>query len=716
MKTKHLLIVVLSIVFAFAGCNKKNQNPPKRHVPSEKELSAFESRMTTLAKEMNIQGLSYALVNESQVIQTKGIGYTDKKEKTDDQTVYKIGAMADIFAATLVLQLSEKEKLDVKNYVSEYITGNVKAKDANIKSVLSHTSGEKPGTVFSYDPKCFDMLGEVIKTSSGKSFPELLKKNITRRLGMKQTTADNNESISDGCISSVSDLAKFSLALDNKKQFQNENSCDVMFRPVYLKNGELTPSALGWFVQFYNDKKYVWSFGQGKDFSSLIIKSLTDSLTLIVLANTGVMNIPFDLQKGNVFNSPVALEFFKTFIFRDSTLATIDINQPDDKIRSSLENVNKSKHRMLLVNEYISFIKLSQYLNQPDKSKHLIDIYSQVLPLEVPWNLLEKQPSAIIEEAGDYVNIKKQFHIDNDTVINILGVGEFVKEMTLNPYEYDIAEIYFDMKNKKNKSFDNTINRQYRFDYDYNEITGNFSTSENIKFIQGDPSKTSYLFEIKFPWKTLDSIVPVNGYRLGFDINVTDNDDGKGRKSFITWHFKGNEQAWADASVYGTMLLSSQNLGNSNDSTCLSIKTKTPVIIDGKMEGSWNVAPRYKLNRTAGGFDKYPDGKDLSAWFRSVWDEENLYILVEVTDNIKCILPNSGDFGWIENEKQDTIWMMQPGNTKYAGGAETNKYVNTTIPLKKGNYTLNYKTDQTNSFNRWIRKQPEISFYGIAVY
>jgi len=682
MKTKIIIIFALMATI-FNSCVDKNKHQPKRHIPTEKELSAFESEITILSKDLNIQGLSYAVINESKVLQAKGIGFVDKenKNKTDENTVYNLGAMADIFAATLVMQLNEKNKLDTKKYLAEYDINDIKLKYATVKNILSHTSKDKPETEFNYDKSRFDLLGEVLKTASGKSFAELLKKQISRKCKMKNTKAEENSKISEACETNISDLTNFSLAIDEKELFENESTLDLMFRPIYLHDGQKTPSGLGWFVQFYNDKKYVWSFGQSKGNSALIIKSLSDSLTFIILANSENLNAPFNLQNGNIFDSPFASAFLKKLIIRNDSLPSFNLQTSTDSIKKYLEMSNNSNYRDLVFNNYFSCIKISKYIKNKDKTDQLIKLYQDAFPKEIPWNYIEKTPRAEITNTGDYINIKKPFHIENDTTVQIFAVGEFVKEMNLNPWEYDIAEIYFDIKNEKKKSFDNKFNRQYRFDYDYPDITGNFSTSNNIKFAQGDPSKTSYLFEIRIPWQTLDSLKPLDGLKIGYDINVGDN-DGNGRKSFISWHFKNNDQAWSDASVFGTLILSSDSKGTSNDSICISVKSKAPLNIDGKIESEWNVAPKYSLTHTASGLNQFPDSKDLSAWFRSEWDNEYLYILVEVNDNYKCVIPITGDFGWIENEKHDTIWNMKQSDMQYAGGAASNKYVNTKLKLK----------------------------------
>ena len=697
------------------SCGNKNKHQAKRHIPTEKELTVFENEITTLATQLNIRGFSYAIVNEGQVLKAKGIGFGDKenKIKTDENTVYPIGAMADIFSATLVLQMNEKENLDIKKYLADYNIIDVKIKNATVKNILSHTSQGKPETEFYYDKSRFDLLGDVFKSSTGKGFSELLKKQITRKFKMKNTTAVENARISEGCVSSLSDLENFSMAIDNKKLFENESTFDMMFRPVYLHDGERTPSGLGWFVQFYNDKKYVWSFGQVKNNSSLIIKSLTDSLTFIILANSENLNAPFGLQNGDIFDSPFATAFLKRLIIRNDSLPAFNFQTSSDSIHKYLEWANNSNYRDLVFNDYFSNIRIAQYMKNTEKTDQLVKLYQEAFPKEIPWSFIEKTPKVLIKNVGDYISIKRPFNIENDTMVKIFAVGEFVKEQTLNPWEYDNVEIYFDLKNEKKTSFDTKYDRQYRVDYDYPEISGNYSTAENIKFVQGDPSKTSYLFEIRFPWKTLNNIKPSDGLKIGFDINVCDN-DGNGRKDCICWHFEKQQRPWENPSVFGTMALAENFKGYENDSLCTAVRTKVPINLDGKIENAWNIAPKYKMAKTTS--EKMPDPDNISAVFRSVWDDEYLYLLVEVTDNFKFVLPLTGDYGWIENEKRDTIWIMKQSDSQFAGGAASNRFVNSSLFLKKGNYTLNYSTNQSNSPNRWIRKRPEISFYGIAVY
>ena len=240
-----------------------------------------------------------------------------------------------------------------------------------------------------------------------------------------------------------------------------------------------------------------------------------------------------------------------------------------------------------------------------------------------------------------------------------------------------------------------------------------YSTSSQIEFVQSDPVQATYMFEIRMPWETLDSIIPAPGKKIGFDISVTDN-DGSASQDKVSWNYINGERPWENPSVFGTMQLCSKAENNTTDSICFSVKAHNPVKLDGIIDKAWKSVPKYQLKNT----DKNNklENKDLSAWFKSTWDENYLYFLVEVTDDNKNILPLTGDYGWIENEHRDTIWSMKMNNTQFAGGAPSNRFSNTEVPLKAGNYVLKYSSNQVNSFDRWINKRPDINFYGIVVY
>jgi hypothetical protein len=61
------------------------------------------------------------------------------------------------------------------------------------------------------------------------------------------------------------------------------------------------------------------------------------------------------------------------------------------------------------------------------------------------------------------------------------------------------------------------------------------------------------------------------------------------------------------------------------------IPTATPPVIDGNEDAAWSAAPRYKLANVM--FQPLSSPDDLSAEYRAMYDEHNLYVLIDVTDD-----------------------------------------------------------------------------------
>ncbi len=75
------------------------------------------------------------------------------------------------------------------------------------------------------------------------------------------------------------------------------------------------------------------------------------------------------------------------------------------------------------------------------------------------------------------------------------------------------------------------------------------------------------------------------------------------------------------------------------------------------------------------------------------------------------------DYGWLENEKQDTVWSgIKFKNSFYLGGGTKNRIVAGIIKLDKGSYTLIYKSDDSHSYGKWNVAAPiDSTFWGIQV-
>jgi endo-1,4-beta-xylanase len=62
-------------------------------------------------------------------------------------------------------------------------------------------------------------------------------------------------------------------------------------------------------------------------------------------------------------------------------------------------------------------------------------------------------------------------------------------------------------------------------------------------------------------------------------------------------------------------------------------KTSEAPEIDGKMDGVWKSVKPEELNKVALG--KRESTSDISATFRTLWDDQNIYLLIQINDDVK---------------------------------------------------------------------------------
>ena len=97
-----------------------------------------------------------------------------------------------------------------------------------------------------------------------------------------------------GIMSSVADMAKYSIAIDEGK-FLKAGTWEEIFTPYVTPKGKTIPYGLGWFVKDYKGLKIVWHTGWWYGYSTLLIKIPQKDLSFIILANSQDLSRPFYL-------------------------------------------------------------------------------------------------------------------------------------------------------------------------------------------------------------------------------------------------------------------------------------------------------------------------------------------------------------------------------------------------------------------------------------
>ena len=186
-------------------------------------INEYRELLKTEMPKNNIVGLSIALVDKDGIIWAEGFGYENLKDsvKATENTIYGIGSVTKLFTSTAIMQLAEKNIIDidkpVMNYVPEFkIKSMVGRSDAiTTRMILTHHSGLPsdllglnsdresyknvvqylnqqytafpPQYVRSYSNIGYCFLGYEIEKCSNSDYAAYIKNNIFMPLGMNHS-------------------------------------------------------------------------------------------------------------------------------------------------------------------------------------------------------------------------------------------------------------------------------------------------------------------------------------------------------------------------------------------------------------------------------------------------------------------------------------------------------------------------------------------------
>jgi CubicO group peptidase (beta-lactamase class C family) len=322
--------------------------------------SAFEGYIELLRQQASIPGLSGVLIQDRAIAWERGLGFANLESRVAarSDTPYAIGDLTQAFTSVLLLQCAEQRRINLSDPVRAYGV-NVPEQNATIRQLLSHTS---QGGVFKYDPERFALLTPVVEECARQPFRKAVALQLIDRMGMagsvpgrdsarpgvvpadmldkvyiehysrildnlaipykvdKRGHSTRTELTADGInaatglVSTAHDLAQFDLALDAGTLLRGD-TLESAWTPVVTGSGAMAPMGLGWFVQSYRGTPVIWQFGVvANAYSTIIVKVPSKRATMILLANSDGLAIPFQLEAGDVTRSPFALVLLRMLL------------------------------------------------------------------------------------------------------------------------------------------------------------------------------------------------------------------------------------------------------------------------------------------------------------------------------------------------------------------------------------------------------------------
>ena len=355
---------LLFYIFASFFFSLKTYGQPQ--LPGKKETAFIDSIVTDYMTRNKVPGVSVAVVKSQHIVIEKGYGMANLEHfvPVTPSTVFRLASVSKPITAVAVMQLVEKGKLALDSPIQKYVPAfPLKRFPVTTRQLLSHLSGirhykgdefslnkryksltealdifkadtllHKPGDEQTYSTYGYTVLGVIIESISGLSFMDYLKQNIFLPAGMTQTYQDdplqlipgrssNYDTImrgivrnsafvntsykipGGGLLSTVSDMSKFLIALQNGKLI-NLKTWQLMTTEVKTSKGTPTHYGLGWilgippFEGLPHLPNAVWHGGVQQGSTTAILILPDKNFAVVILSNLG--------ELGNDITSAIA--------------------------------------------------------------------------------------------------------------------------------------------------------------------------------------------------------------------------------------------------------------------------------------------------------------------------------------------------------------------------------------------------------------------------
>jgi serine beta-lactamase-like protein LACTB, mitochondrial len=313
---------------------------------------ALQTRASAVAAEGHKQsgapGMSVAVVLDDRIAWASGFGMADLENEVPARanTVYRIASISKPIAATAVMQLVERGRVNIDDPIQKYVPAfPLKGEQTvTVRHLMTHTSGIRhyrdgemesrdtyqtvtdalrifkddpllftPGTKYSYSTYAYNLLAGVVEQASGLSFEEYLKAHVWRPAGMNETYFDHVDAIiprraeqylragsrwrnapyadlsnkwaGGGILSTAEDLARFHIALDAGKLLKPA-TLDAMYTPYRLADGKESDYGLGWNIsKDESGRTWVAHSGGATGGTTYLLRSRDRKVAVAILCN-----------------------------------------------------------------------------------------------------------------------------------------------------------------------------------------------------------------------------------------------------------------------------------------------------------------------------------------------------------------------------------------------------------------------------------------------
>ena len=210
----QLKIYTLLVLLTLASCSSQNNPDLKSYIGITVPRDSLYDYIESKRNELNIPGLSFALINEGEVVYHNTFGYSNKEEKSQvtNKTIFEAASLSKSVFAFFVMSYVEQGVLNLDRPLYKYlpyqdIESDERYKQITARMVLSHRSGFpnwrenepdgklkiifEPGTDYEYSGEGYQYLAMVLKHIEKTDWSGLensFQNKVARPLGMVNST------------------------------------------------------------------------------------------------------------------------------------------------------------------------------------------------------------------------------------------------------------------------------------------------------------------------------------------------------------------------------------------------------------------------------------------------------------------------------------------------------------------------------------------------
>ena len=151
----------------------------------DRRIALFARYVDPLRTQLDIPGVSAAVVSAGRIVWESGFGYADVERRipATPDTPYRIASITKTFASTLLLQCVERGTLNLDAPMRNF-GATVPDAAATVRHVLAMASDAPAGSRYHYDGDRFGTLTTVVEACTRTSFRQALRVEILDRLAM----------------------------------------------------------------------------------------------------------------------------------------------------------------------------------------------------------------------------------------------------------------------------------------------------------------------------------------------------------------------------------------------------------------------------------------------------------------------------------------------------------------------------------------------------